>query len=280
MKKAILIAAVSVLTLGVNAGDWGKAPVPAKAPIEECVDIGGTITAIYVTDYVYQGLRLGRDSVVTDVNYGIDSFIPLTIGATHKNVIGGAPGIDHSEVYLIGELGTVAGFDLSASYKYHFYSELGGAVGSAGEIGVHIARDLGFATFKSNVLFNHGYPNSWNAVGGNNNDDGAWYYDFVLEKTVAIGPANLVLSGGVAYADNYWGRSPNAQTGGRSSGWNHYYVTAALPIELNCRATLTPFIGYSGAPDSWLMDGVGPITPGLGAQSDILHGGVSLSVSF
>ncbi|MCH1409226.1 MAG: hypothetical protein L7V87_09360, partial [Verrucomicrobiales bacterium] len=60
-------------------------------------------------------------------------------------------------------------------------------------------------------------------------------------------------------------------------GWNHYYVSAALPIELNCRATLTPYVGYNGGPGGYIADG---INGGLQNQSDILHGGVSLSVSF
>lgn len=281
MKKAILIAAVSVLSLGVNAGDWGKAPVHAKAPIEECVDIGGNISATYVTDYIYQGVRFGRDSVVTDVNYGFDSIIPFTVGATYKNVIGGAPTVDHTELYLIGDLGTVAGFDISVSYTHHFFHELqrstSAGADSASELGLHVARDLGFATFKGNILHNFDYPDSWN-IAGTVTNGGAWYYDFGLEKTVAVGGLNLVLGGGVAYSDNYWGTLPTAQSGGRSSGWNHYYFSAALPIELNCRATLTPFIGYSGAPDGWLADGINAV--GIGSQSDILHGGVTLSVNF
>lgn len=273
MKKTLLITAISALTLGVHAGDWGKAPVPAKAPIEECLDIGGNISVGYHTDYVYHGVRFGRDSVVTDVNYGFDSIIPLTFGATYKNVIGGAPGVDHLEIYLRGDLGSFAGFDTSISYTQHFFPEVA-TIGGAGEIGLHVSRDLGLAVFKANMLFNGNYPNSWN-VG--NNDNGAWFYDFGLEKSVALGGFDLVLSAGVGYSDNYWSNLQLVNSGGRSAGWNHYYVTAALPIELNCRATLVPYISYTGAPDSWLADGVS-IVPGGG--SDILHGGISLSVSF
>ncbi len=275
MKKSILIAAISVLTLGVNAGDWGKAPVPAKAPIEECLDIGGNLSTGYHTDYVYNGVRLGRDSVVTDANYTFDSFVPMTVGATYKNVIGGNPGVDHLEVYLRASLGSFAGFDTSLSYTHHFFPELAG-VGSAGEIGLHVARDIGFATVKADVLYNNGYPNSWNVIAPD--DNGAWYYNFGIEKVIPVMGNDLVFSTGLAYADNYWSNLPAAQTGGRSSGWNHYYVTVALPIELNCRATLTPYIGYTGAPDSFLADGINPV--GIRPQSDILHGGISLSVSF
>lgn len=275
MKKILLTTLISALSLGVHAGDWGKAPVAPKAPIEECYDIGGNISTGYHTDYIYNGVRLGRDSVVTDVNYGIDSFIPLTFGTTYKNVIGGAPGVDHLEVYLIGKVGTFAGFESSLSYRYHFFPEVAG-VGSAGEIGFHVSRDLlGLATFKTSVLYNVNYPNSWNI--GPSTDNGAWYYNFGLERSFGLGACDLVLAGGVAYADNYWGTLPLANTT-HSSGWNNYYITAALPIELNCRATVTPYIGYNGAPEGWLADGINPV--GIGPQSDILHGGVSVSVSF
>lgn len=282
MKKVILTVAISALTLGVHAGDWGKAPVECKAPIEECVDVGGNISFGYHTDYLYNGVRFGRDSLVTDVNYSFESFIPMTVGVTYKNVIGGAPGVDHMELYLLGQLGTYAGFDLTGSFRYHFFPELAG-VGSAAEFGLHLSRDLaGIATFKASMLYNHGYPNSWNiggATGATRNDNGSWYHSFGLEKTVPVLGQNLVLSATVGYADNYWGDLPTLQANTpRSSGWNHYNITAALPIELNCRATLVPYIAYTGAPDSWLADGINPV--GVGAQSDVLHGGISLSVNF
>jgi hypothetical protein len=54
--------------------------------------------------------------------------------------------------------------------------------------------------------------------------------------------------------------APRSEAGGRSSGWNQYYLRASLPIELNCRTVLTPYIGNAGASDSWLVDDA----PGLG----------------
>ena len=89
-----------------------------------------------------------------------------------------------------------------------------------------------------------------------------------ISSTVGITDGiSLVLGAGVAYSDDYWG----------PSGWNHYFANASLPIELNCRATLTPYIGYLGAPDGWVVDGI--FSNGQ-PQSDILHGGVALTVSF
>ncbi|MEO0414202.1 MAG: hypothetical protein AAF226_04520, partial [Verrucomicrobiota bacterium] len=76
---------------------------------------------------------------------------------------------------------------------------------------------------------------------------------------------------------------PNASTP-RSSGWNNYYLRAALPIALNCRATVTPYIAYNGTPDTWIADGINNAVgypAGLGnGGNDAIHGGVSLSVDF
>lgn len=255
MKKAILVATIGALTLGVNAGDWGKAPIPAKAPIEECLDIGGEISAGYMSDYIFYGARFARDSVWTDVNYTFDNLIvPINIGAWYLNGINDPVNYDELDLYASVELGSFAGFDVSLGYVHYFFPESQGAANSIGEVGLDVSRSLGFVDFaaETNFLIDVG-----------------WYHQAGIEKTFGITDnVSLVLGAGVGYTDGYYG----------PSGWNHYYVTAALPIELNCRATLTPYIGYNGAPDTWVVDGINLIPSG--PQSDILHGGVSLSVSF
>jgi len=301
MKKAILAIAIGALTLGANAGDWGKAPVYDKAPIEECIDLGGNIGVGYHTDYIYKGYRLGRDTISSHVNYTFSNLpVPVTVGVDYYNVINGLVNLDDLAIYAVADLGNHAGFDFKLSYTQRFYPEVSPAgalgtvtpnanlLGSTGEIGLHVARDLGFVTAKADLFYNLNSPADFvggpNSI-GNNRDTGAWFYDFGLEKAVAVGPANLVLNAGMAYSDNYFGGNMNG--GGlaeRASGWNHYYIRASLPIELNCRTTLTPYIGYNGAPDGWIQDGNGGGGQSGGAagfnQSDILHGGVSLNVSF
>ena len=89
---------------------------------------------------------------------------------------------------------------------------------------------------------------------------------------------SLVLSTGVGYSDGYASSTYASIATGGGSGWNHYYVTAELPIVLNCRAVLTPYLSYTGAPDTWVADGANGLTGNL--QSDILSAGVTLSVSF
>jgi len=270
MKKAILVAIIGALTLGVNAGDWGKAPVYDKTPIEECVDLGGEISAGYMSDYTFYGVRYARDSVWTDVNYSFDSIIPITVGAWYLNGISGAPGYDELDLYISGDLGTYAGFDVSVGYVHYLYPEAS-FVGSYGEVGVDISRSLGFV----DLVFESNY-----ALHGRSGNSGGWYHGAGIEKSIPVSSnMSLDLAAGVGYSDGYY--APGTANAGfvtpRTSGWNHYYMTASLPIELNCRTTLTPYVGYNGSPDTWVTDG---INGGLGAQSDIFHGGVSLSVSF
>lgn len=269
MKKTILAATIGALALSANAGDWGKAPVmPDKAPIEECYDIGGEISSGYMSDYIFKGTRLARDTVWTDVNYTFDSLVPVTIGASYFNFIGSpangnAVVGDKLDLYASAALGTFAGFDTSLSYTHYFFPE--SPIGSAGDIGLQMRRSLGFA----DVIFGTDYT----VAGGDRNTGGlagGWYHHAGIEKSFGLtDAASLVLGAGVGYNDNYFGQA--------GSGWSHYYATASLPIDLNCRATLTPYIGYNGG-----ISGQGLTSDALGSAGggDVLHSGVSLSVSF
>ncbi len=275
MKKAILVATIGAMTLGVNAGDWGGKHPVSKNVIEECVDLGGEVSVGYMSDYIFYGVKFAGDSVWADVNYTFDGLAaPITVGALYLNGInedgiGGA--FDELDLYVSAALGTFAGFDVSLGYTHYIFPEARGNLGATsgagyGEIGLDIRRSLGFV----DVLFESNY-----GMGGASN---GWYHQFGLEKSFGLTDSiSLVLGTGVGYSDNYFNpAAPNFFTP-RDSGWNHYYVTASLPIELNCRTTLTPYIGYVGGPDSWIVDGINVTgTP----QSDLLHGGVTLSVSF
>ena len=270
------------MTLGVNAGDWGKAPVPAKAPIEECVDIGGSISAGYMTDYVFYGVRFARDSVWTDVNYTFDNLIvPINVGAWYLNGIDPA-GYDELDLYISADLGTYYGFDVSLGYVHYFFPEAGAP--SYGEIGLDVARSFSIVDFawETNYAFNErGFNGNPKSTGG------GWYHQASLSKTFGITDAvSLVITGGVGWSNGYFNGGANAldfnNPAFRANGMNHYFVTAELPIELNCRATLTPYISYNGTPSGTVVNSLGAIgaTPAAGASSDVLSGGVSLSVSF
>lgn len=266
MKTSILVAVFGASALGLQAGDWGKAPVIDKTPIEECVDLGGEISVGYETDYLFKGVRFAGDSVWTDVHYTFDGLgVPITVGAWYLNGINDSfpgAGYDELKLYVSAALGTFAGFDFDLGYTHYTFPEFRSNVlplGGYGDVTFGISRSLGFVDLKYGVAY---------ALGGGNIAPSGWFHELGAEKKFSLTEdIELVLGLGVAYSDGYWG----------SSGWNHYHATVSLPIRLNCRTTVTPYVGYLGAPDTWVADGVfGATEP----QSDILHGGVSLSVSF
>lgn len=271
MKKAILVAAISAMALGVQAGSWGKAVIPSKHVIQDCVDVGGEISAGYMTDYVFYGVRFARDSVWTDVNYTFDNLVvPINIGVWYLNGINPV-NYDELNLYASADLGTYAGFDVELGYTHYFFPEARDT--SYGEIGLNINRSLGFVDFYYSA--NYALGSARPGVGA----AGGWYHQIGLEKTFGITDnVSLVADGGVAFSDGYWRHLPGV--GGRTSGYNHYYVTLSLPIELNCRATLTPYIGYVGKGGGIVGGHASQIQERNATQPDILHGGVSLSVSF
>lgn len=281
----ILIAITADLSL---AGDWGKVPV-GKEPVEECVDLGGRLEAGYHTAFIFRGFVFAPDNVTVDFDYTIDCLpLPVVFGVDYMNVASGNRLTntlnDQLALSLATDLPEFLGIRSRMSFTHYFYPEDRNAIlwpSGHGEVGLHLSRDLSLAVLNFDLLYNTQLPNAWNGTIPTvpNPDTGAWYWDLGLERAIPVFGQNLVLEGGVAFADNYWGTAPGPNTGGESSGWNHYYLRASLPIELNCRTVLTPYIGYIGAPEGWLMDGA-PNWLGLSGQSDHLYGGVTLSVSF
>ena len=257
MKKAILVAIIGALSLSVNAGDWGggkSVAPPAKGPIAGCPDTSGEVTVGYATDRILHGARLARDTVWLDVNYTFESVVPLTLGVSHYNNINAfvpVPLSDETDVYLAAQVAEVAGMSVTLDYTHRFFS----GFGSFGELGLTLRKDIGFA----DLILSTDY--GINAFGS----DG-WAHRAGIEKVIDISDSmGLVLGAGVGYHDNYFFKAANP-----SSGWSHYYLTASLPIELNCAATLTPYIGFNGV-QQWNE---------FNGQGDALHAGISLSVKF
>lgn len=269
MKIAFLITAIGALALGIQAGDWGKAPID-KTPIQECVDLGGTIAMGYHTDFFVRGTRFSGDTVTAGVSYNFDELaVPVLLSANYINGITdnrGSSSFDLLALSARADLGTFAGFQAGLAYTQYVFPEIRSNIMNQmygfGELGFDLRRSLGFA----DLVFDTNY-----AMGGLFN---GWYHHLGLERSFSLtDDVSLVLGAGVAYSDNYFHRFK-----AQDSGWNHYYLTLALPVKLNCRTTLTPYIGFTGAPNTWITDGINP--SGLNPQTDILHGGVTLSVSF
>lgn len=273
MKKALLVAIIGVFALSVNAGDWGGKAVAPKGPIAGCPDTSGNVAVGYETAYMFYGARLAQDSVWTSVDYTFDLGLPITFGAWYlneANPYGFGPGYgDELDLTVSIALPSVAGFDVSVGYTRYLFPSTAGAR-QQNEYGIDLSRDLGFAT----LLLESNYNSTLNNGGVNGLGGGAWYHQVGLEKEIGITDSiGLVLGAGLGYSDNY----VPAAGGGTNSGWNHYYFTAALPITLNCAATITPYIGYVGAPDGFVLDG---FAGSGGPQSDVLHGGISINVAF
>ncbi len=278
MKKAILVATIGAMTLGVNAGDWGKAPV-GKAPIEECIDLGGTIAVGYMSDYIFYGERFAESSVWGSVAYTFDGLaVPITIGAWYLNGIdtsapvlvnnGLGAAYDKLDLYASAALGTFAGFDVSVVYTRFEFPEFGAP--GQNEFGLDVTRSLGFVDLALEANYNA------DVFDGGLGISGGWYYQAGISKTLGITDnIGLVLGAGVGYSDNYF-----ATGFADNTGWNHWYLSASLPIQLNCRTTLTPYIGYNGGGNGWIInDASNPVSPLISGE-DVLHGGVSLSVTF
>lgn len=265
MKKSILFALIGATTIGLEAGDWGKAPVD-KTPIEECVDLGGEISLGYESAYIFKGVLFAGDSVWTDLNYTFEGLtLPITVGVWYLNGINDSAlgaALDELRIYASADLGTFAGFDVDLGYTHYTFPEFRSnfaPLGGYGEGNLGITRSLGFVDLSYGMAY---------GFGGGGVAPSGWFHDLGAKRAFSLtDDVSLVLGAGVTYTDGYWG----------PSGWNNYYLTASLPISLNCRTTLTPYIGYVGAPDTWVVDGIFGTND---AQSDVLHGGVSVNVSF
>ena len=289
MRRKILLHAIlgSFLVGGVIAGESYCPPAPAKCPIESCPDVGGSIATGYDTDYIYKGVRLARDVFWGDVNYTFDRFkLPVTFGVRHLTALDSIAAFDETKLYGRVQMPERFGFRTTAGVNHYFYPNIRPAAGgifgdSHTELFVRVERDIfaGITLFYQRI-YDSNIPAAWapfTAV----RDRGAWIRTFGASKDIDINDRmTLQLSGGALMSDNYWPFDLSGGARRRSSGWNSYYLQAALPIELNCRTTLTPYIAYNGSPDTWIADGVRSLAVPGGNANDVFYGGISLRVNF
>jgi hypothetical protein len=204
--------------------------------------LGGTISAGYQTNYIFYGVDLGSNAVWTGVDYAVPG-TPLNVGVWYINPTDGHLD-DELDVYasLNKEIG---GFDTSLTFTGYFFPDSG--ADATYELGLGIGKSLGFV--------------DWNATGRYDFEIGGWYFETGISKGFALTDIiELVVSTGISYQVDYW----------RSGGdFNHVYLSAALPISLRSNVTLEPYVAGLFALDA--IDSF---------QDDIIHGGVSLSVTF
>ena len=313
-----LLCGMMALQGAIAGSSWSPPAKGGKCPIEPCPDIGASVAIGYETDYIFRGVRLTEDAIWMDANYTFDLpriSLPLTIGVKHvtgllsRGTGLGPSGVilpvadgDHTNLYASVVLPSLFGFDTVLGYDHYFYSNQrgpspGGAApifggDSHGAISLNLSRELFRGIVGSyHVAYDFVTPGQYGFLGGFPvADNGAWIHDIGLSKDIALNDRMaLALSAGFVHTDNVWPLLTTFPGAGgllvdrtSSSGWNHYYIQAGLPIALNCRATLTPYIGYNGTPDGWMADGVnGDVAVPNGTNdNDIFHGGVSLRVNF
>ena len=267
---------------GAAAGTQWQAPAPDKCPIEDCPDVGGNISVGYDSAYIWKGIRWARDSVWGDVNYTF-SDLPFSpnIGVWHLSSLGSGGPFgndaygDEFNAYASISLPSVLGFDRSLGYTWYTFPAAGVNVDSLSVPSFSLSRELLWG-------IEFGYTAEY-FTGQSFISD--WFHTFGVSKAFELTDrVGLELSGEVGYTDDIWA---GAQiTPGRGSGWNHYGLRAGLPIALNCRATLTPYVAYNGSPDGWRADhlhGIGNLGggPNQGANAnDVFSGGVSIGVDF
>lgn len=230
------------LPLHLVAGDKAQVVEAAVVPAEE--PLGATLSVGYMSHYVFYGVDYGGNAVWTGLDYTIGQLpIPVDIGVWYVNP---TDGLLDDELDLYASIGgEVAGFDAALTMLGYFYPDSGDE--ATYELGLSLERSLGWL--------------DWNATASHDFVIEGWYFETGLSKAFSLcDAAELVISGGVSYQIDYH------VAGGQ---WNHAYAMISLPIALREEVLLEPYVAGLFA-----LDAVEAF------QDDIVHGGVSLSVSF
>ncbi|MDF1816268.1 MAG: hypothetical protein P1V20_28980 [Verrucomicrobiales bacterium] len=309
---ASIIGAFSIS--GAVAGPYNYCPPPAKSvpcPVDCCEDLSGHVAISYMSDYIFRGVRYSRDTVGLTASYSFDQCCQqVKIGVNHYSSLGaghrgnylGHNG-DQTDIFAVVGLPSLCGFDLSLRYDHYLYANArtpggNGFLGnertgdSHGALGMTITREIFCGlNFSYTAAYDFQGPSAQAfgnanvaAIGAGNGiipnnlqDHGAWIHTLALNKSYCITDCvGLDLSAGLLYTDNVW---QNGSGGGSSAGWNNYFIEAALPIIIGRCATLTPYIGYNGTPDTWMADDIYNGMPS-GNRNDVFHGGIRLGVDF
>ena len=306
MKLNALLKTLGFLALAAApavAGPAAPAPKNPVAPAPVNDDLGITAGLGYHTNYIWRGINFGQHWVdaslagavpliegtrlAWDMNFGTlagdqDHLLPANgFGLTNLS-------------YQRLQLGAAIQHDIgavTASLGYRYYRNMGGLANPGGGLGAagfgmqdgqEISLGLATALGPINVATSANYD--WV------ND--SWYFDFDANTSIAVTDSiSVVPFFNVGYGKNYnW--QGNAFNGnfftngsGRDdvTGWTAINTGIRLPIKLNSRATLTPYIA-ANLPLGTVTNLAAINTVGLGTHDtpfkSVLTGGVTLSVRF
>ncbi len=298
MKLNALLKTLGFLALAATPVVAGTS-APAKNPKNPYIappvndDLGITASLGYDTNYVWRGLNFGQHWVRAGLNGSL-----LLVGGAAEDGAGSTsllwdaqygslagdqdhfmPGGAGNASYQRVQLGTAISHDFgpaSLSLGYRYYRNLGvlgglGGMNDGQEVSLGAATALGPINLSSSA--NYDFVNDY------------WYVDLSASSTITLTDAISV----VPYATIGYGHNMNWQfarntgvtsTWGRNNTSNFTAITTGIqvPIKLNSRATVTPYIAVNipmsgvqnlplnGSPDN--------------ACSTVLYGGVTLSVRF
>ena len=215
----------------------------------------------YHSIYEFRGVDLGDDlvDVGLDLNYELAEGLSLNGGAWYASWDAG--GSDDELDLYIGLTKTLGAVDLSVGYTYYMFP--GDSDVNTEEVFLGVSTEL-----ESGLGLALTYYEDIDQIGGG-------YLEFEAAKSFELSECLVVVvAAGAAWCDDY---ELNSDIDGSAmDGFNHWYVTVAVPFELKEDVTLTPYIKYVDASsdlDSSLVD--------AGAESDDhFYAGVSLSVAF
>jgi hypothetical protein len=311
MKLNALLKTLGFLALAATPVVAGTAPAPKNpiAPAPENDDLGINASLGYDSNYVWRGLNYGQHWV----RGGLDGSILLVGGASEDGA--GSTSLNWNVQYgsLAGDqdhftgannvtvgsnssfqrlqLGAAIEHDFgafSASLGYTYYRNMGGltadfltgnpagatnGMNDGQEVSLGLATALGPIDISSSA--NYDFVNDY------------WYFDLTASTTLAITDSiSLVPYATIGYGHNInwqWDRNSVLATNPSNNltAWTAVTAGLQLPIKLNSRATLTPYIAVNAPLTVQDMSGVAtranlPTTP----YNTVVFGGVTLSVRF
>lgn len=302
MKMNALLKTLGFLALAATPVLAGTSPAPKNpvAPAPENDDLGITASLGYDTNYIWRGLNYGQNWVRSAAEGSI-----LLIGGASEDGAGTTSldwnaqfgtlagdqdhfmpnlGIDNvGASFQRLQLGAAVAHDFgpaTVSLGYTYYRNMGTitrlVTNDGGEINLGLATSLGPIDIASSANFDH--------------VNNSWYFDVNASTTIAITDSiSLVPFANVGYGHNLnWQFAANglvANTWGGSNnitGWTAITTGIQLPIKLNSRATLTPYL--AGNLPLGTTANLGGTARAAGAPDtpykSVLFGGVTLSVRF
>jgi hypothetical protein len=245
MKLNALLKTLGFLALAATPVVAGTAPASKNpAPVQPAVndDLGITAGLGYHTNYIWRGLNMGQHWVdgslggaipllegtrlAWDVNYGSLAGDESTFGAANN------------ASFQRLQLGAALQHDLgpvTASLGYRYFRNMGtlntlGGMNDGNEFSLGLATALGPINLASSA--NYDISNL------------SWYFDIDANTNIAITESiSLVPFVNVGYGKNFNWQLTRSES--NFTGWTAVTAGFRLPVKLNSRATLTPYIAVN-----------------------------------